>query len=134
MIAALRRLVRHGHDGQIPHLIETAWTHAQHGRWDDVERAVHALQTRHPRAIVALIHTAADRALAARPAPHDRIGILVDLVDLRRVEAWAAWLVIARGLGEHHAVHLEITRRGDEGQRDLAVAVLRHATRQETTR
>ena len=130
MIPALfRRLRRHGRDGQIPHLIEMAWTHARHGRWDDVERAVHALQTRHPTAIVALIHTATDRALTAHPDLADHL-----LDDLHTVDGSAAWLVAARWWGEHRAVHLEITRRGDEGQRDLAVAVLRYATRQEVTR
>jgi hypothetical protein len=133
VIAALRRLRRHGHDGDIPDLIEMAWAHAQQGRWDAVERAVHTLQTRHPSAIVALVHDVAGRVLAAWPGFGDRLRILADIGSPDRAESVPAWLVLARGLDDP-SIHLEVTRRGHEGQRELAVALLRYATRQEATR
>lgn len=129
--AHTRRLTHpsHGHDGEIEARIEIAWAHALAGRWDGAERAVHHLQAAHPDALLALVHVACDRALASRPDIVARVDLLDDSAG-----NLAAWLVVARGLGETRALRGMVDRHTDEGQRELAVALLRYATEQAVTR
>jgi len=132
VIAALfRRFTRHGHDGQIAQLIDGAWTDAHHGDWAAVERAVHALQARHPDGVLALAHDVCDRTLAGLPDIVSRSRIVA---DLEGPEGLSAWLVIARGLDNARGIRSMLNRHTADQQRGLAVALLRYATRQEAAR
>lgn len=129
----LRRVRAHGHDGEIPRLIEIAHAHARHGRWDGCERAVHAMQARHPDAIWALIYDACDRVYGALCDPEAGTVPLTRLVDDASLGVRAAWLVLCRGLDADWMLRHELTPLTAEQQRDRAVALLRycaHVTRE----
>ncbi len=128
MIADLLRRVRaHGRDGDIPALIEMAWSHARHGRWDACERAVHNLQVRHPDALWALVYDVCDRVIERFRDPVSGRTPLVALVDDAGVGVPSAWLVLCRALDADVMLRAELAPLSPERQREAAVALLRYA-------
>lgn len=134
-MVVIRRLLAllsrpHGHDGEIEQLIDGAWTDAHHGDWPAVERAVHALQARHPDAVLALVHEVCARALVGTNIA-DRARTVA---DLKGPDGLAAWLIIARRLDDTRGIRALFNRHNADQQRGIVVNLLRYACRQEAAR